>query len=101
MKNSFWFVLFTVISAQANAQFLLRYDKPASKFTSEQRNNPNKLGFMQEALPLGNGRLGAMFSDCAVADEDFGTYDVLVVLPISRLNARYVAYYGENAEPHA
>ncbi|MDW5288901.1 glycoside hydrolase family 95 protein [Formosa sp. PL04] len=41
---------------------MLHYDKPASKFTSEQRANPNKLGYMQEALPLGNGRLGAMFS---------------------------------------
>ncbi|MDW7692908.1 glycoside hydrolase family 95 protein [Flammeovirgaceae bacterium SG7u.111] len=47
---------------QAKAQFLLRYDKPASKFTSEQRADYRKPGYMQEALPLGNGRLGVMFS---------------------------------------
>lgn len=62
IKNILRILLLTVISTQANAQFLLHYDKPASQFTVEQRGNPNKLGYMQEALPLGNGRLGAMFS---------------------------------------
>jgi alpha-L-fucosidase 2 len=41
---------------------VLNYDKPASKFTSQQRANPNELGYIQEVLPFGNGRLGAMFS---------------------------------------
>ena len=54
--------LITVTNARADAQFLLRYDKPASTFAVEQRGNQNELGYMQEALPLGNGRLGAMFS---------------------------------------
>ncbi len=46
-------------------------------------------------------RLGAMFATDAVVDHDFGTTDVLVLLPISRLNPRYVNYYGENAERHS
>jgi alpha-L-fucosidase 2 len=62
MKNILWILLLIIISEQTKAQFLLRYDEPSSKFTSEQREHPNKLGYMQEALPLGNGRLGAMFS---------------------------------------
>ncbi|MBP0904156.1 glycoside hydrolase N-terminal domain-containing protein [Mariniflexile gromovii] len=55
-------LLIIITSAKVHAQFLLRYDKPASKFTTEQRQDYNKPGYMQEALPLGNGRLGAMFS---------------------------------------
>jgi len=46
-------------------------------------------------------RLGAMFAGEAVIDRQFGSIDVLVLLPVSRLNPRYVNYYGENAERHA
>lgn len=46
-------------------------------------------------------RLGAMFASQAVIDRQFGTIDVLVLLPVSRLNPRYVNYYGENAERHS
>lgn len=45
-------------------------------------------------------RLGAMFSEHAVVDREFDTIDVLVLLPVSRLNPRYVNYYGANAERH-
>lgn len=62
MKNILQIFILTLICVHGNAQILLKYDKPASKFTLKQRANPNKLGYMQEALPLGNGRLGAMFS---------------------------------------
>ncbi|MEI6865746.1 glycoside hydrolase family 95 protein [Flavicella sp.] len=62
MKNIVCVLLIAFACVQAHAQLLLRYDKPASKFTAEQRASYNKLGYMQEALPLGNGRLGAMFS---------------------------------------
>jgi alpha-L-fucosidase 2 len=54
----FFFLTFT----KTYAQFLLSYDKSASEFTKKQRNNYRRNGYMQEALPLGNGRLGAMFS---------------------------------------
>ncbi|MCG9792349.1 glycoside hydrolase family 95 protein [Flavobacterium algicola] len=62
MHKFIYYLLMILMYTQSHAQFVLRYDKPASKFTVEQRENPNKLGYMQEALPLGNGRLGAMFS---------------------------------------
>ncbi len=45
-------------------------------------------------------RLGAMFTTDAVIDRDFGTLDVLVLLPLERLNPRYVNYYGADAERH-
>uniref|UniRef100_UPI0040485279 glycoside hydrolase family 95 protein n=1 Tax=Mariniflexile sp. TaxID=1979402 RepID=UPI0040485279 len=61
-KNILFIVLLLIVSLQTIAQTLLKYDKPASEFTTEQRNNYRKNGYMQEALPLGNGRLGAMFS---------------------------------------
>jgi len=46
-------------------------------------------------------RLGAMFAGEAVIDRNFGTIDVLVLLPIDRLNPRYVKYYGADAARHA
>jgi len=46
-------------------------------------------------------RLGAWFAREAVVDRQFGTTDVLVILPVSRLNPRYVSYYGADASRHA
>jgi putative hemolysin len=53
--------------------------------------------------PLVKGylRLGATFGDGAVIDRQFGTTDVLVVLPIASINERYVAHFGAGAERHA
>ncbi|AWW32728.1 glycoside hydrolase family 95 protein [Echinicola strongylocentroti] len=62
IRTILWSCLLIVVATQAKAQTVLRYDEPASKFTTAQREDPNKKGYMQEALPLGNGRLGAMFS---------------------------------------
>ena len=45
-------------------------------------------------------RLGAKFSTVAVQDIEFGTIDVLVVLPVKDINPKYVSYYGEAAERH-
>ena len=45
-------------------------------------------------------RLGAMFSTCAVPDPEFGTVDVLVVLPVDRINPRYISHYGADAGRH-
>lgn len=57
---------------------------------------------LRKLPPLIKGylRLGAKFSDCAVPDPEFGTIDVLVVLPVADINPKYVAHYGENAERH-
>ncbi len=50
-----------------------------------------------KALPpllKGYLRIGARFGDGAVIDRQFGTTDVLVVLPVSHIEPRYVEYYG-------
>jgi len=57
---------------------------------------------IRQLPPLLKGylRLGAMFSVQAVPDPEFGTIDVLVILPVDRINRRYVNYYGEDASKH-
>ena len=45
-------------------------------------------------------RVGAGFGDGAVVDRQFGTTDVLVVLPVSRINPRYIAHFGADASRH-
>lgn len=45
-------------------------------------------------------RLGAFFSDSVVIDEDFGTIDIAVILPVANINPRYVSYYGPQATKH-
>jgi len=53
--------------------------------------------------PLVKGylRLGAVFGDGAVIDHQFGTTDVLVILPVAAINPRYVGHFGPTAERHA
>jgi putative hemolysin len=46
-------------------------------------------------------RLGAYIGDGAVIDRQFGTTDVLIVLPVSALNARYIEHFGASADRHA
>jgi putative hemolysin len=46
-------------------------------------------------------RIGAVFGDGAVVDRHFGTTDVLVVLPVSTIDQRYVAHFGPAADRHA
>jgi len=46
-------------------------------------------------------RLGAHVGEHAVVDHQFGTTDVMIVLPVSALNPRYVSYYGADAGRHA
>jgi putative hemolysin len=56
------------------------------------------------ALPTlikGYMKLGAKFSAEPAIDHEFGTTDILVILPVADLNPRYVNYYGANAERHA
>jgi putative hemolysin len=71
---------------------------------SELRDGHSDLKTTLKKLPpliKGYLRLGAMFAGEAVVDRNFGTIDVLVLLPIDRLNPRYVKYYGEDAARHA
>jgi putative hemolysin len=46
-------------------------------------------------------RLGAAIGDGAVVDDQFGTTDVLIVLPVSAINARYIEHFGADAARHA
>ncbi len=57
-----------------------------------------------QALPpmvKGYLRLGGFVGDGAVVDHQFGTTDVLVILPVSALSARYVEHFGPSANRHA
>jgi putative hemolysin len=45
-------------------------------------------------------RLGAMFGRQAAIDRRFGTIDVLVILPVERINRRYLEFYGSAGERH-
>ncbi|MFG1461446.1 GNAT family N-acyltransferase [Xanthobacter sp. DSM 24535] len=53
--------------------------------------------------PLVKGylRLGGFVGEGAVVDHQFGTTDVLVVLPRSIISARYVEHFGPTANRHA
>jgi putative hemolysin len=46
-------------------------------------------------------RLGASFGRGAVIDRQFGTTDVLVILPVSAINPRYIDHFGPGANRHA
>ena len=57
-----------------------------------------------KALPpliKGYLRLGAYIGDGAVIDHQFGTTDVLIMLPVSALTSRYTEHFGANAERRA
>jgi putative hemolysin len=53
--------------------------------------------------PLVRGylRLGAFVGDGAVIDQQFGTTDVCIVLPVAGIASRYVDYYGPAASRYA
>jgi putative hemolysin len=58
---------------------------------------------MRALPPLIKGylRVGAFVGSGAVVDHDFGTTDVLMVLPISAIGERYIQYFGSNSERKA
>ncbi|MDQ0437445.1 putative hemolysin [Kaistia dalseonensis] len=62
---------------------------------------------MKKALhalpPLIKGylRLGAYVGEGAVIDRQFGTTDVLIVMPVAAINERYVNHYGVDATRYA
>lgn len=50
-----------------------------------------------KALPpliKGYLRMGAYVGDGAVIDHQFGTTDVLIVMPVEQINTRYFAHFG-------
>ncbi len=60
------FCLLTSLGFAAEEHYVLQYDSPAKaefkRASTKMSGNADALGYMQTALPLGNGRLGAMFS---------------------------------------
>ena len=58
---------------------------------------------LKELPPLIKGylRVGASVGRGAVIDRQFGTTDVLIVLPVSAINERYVTHFGAGTERHA
>ena len=58
---------------------------------------------LRELPPLIKGylRLGAFIGDGAVIDRQFGTTDVLMILPVAAINARYIEHFGAEATRHA
>ena len=58
---------------------------------------------LRELPPLIKGylRLGAFVGDGAVIDHQFGTTDILIVLPVSAISNRYIEHFGADATRHA
>lgn len=58
---------------------------------------------LQALPPLIKGylRIGAYVGEGAVIDRQFGTTDVMIVLPVSAINERYVNHYGVDATRYA
>lgn len=54
--------------------------------------------FAMPPLIKGYLRLGAMIGDGAVIDHDFGTTDICIILPVSRISERYVSHYAAEAK---
>jgi putative hemolysin len=52
-------------------------------------------------LMKGYMRIGATFGEGAVIDRQFGTTDVMVILPVETISSRYVAHFGPTADRHA
>jgi L-ornithine Nalpha-acyltransferase len=41
-------------------------------------------------------RIGAYIGDGAVVDYEFGTIDVLIVMPVSAIKKRYLEHFGQS-----
>jgi len=63
----------------------------------------NPKAALHELPPLIKGylRLGAYIGDGAVIDHRFGTTDVLIVMPVAAISARYIEHFGIDASRHA
>nr|WP_244266898.1 GNAT family N-acyltransferase [Pseudovibrio stylochi] len=63
----------------------------------------NQKAALRALPPLIKGylRLGAYIGDGAVIDQQFGTTDVLIIMPVSRLNSRHINYFGLDASRYS
>lgn len=72
----------------------------ASRRVEMRRLHPDRIDArraLKDLPPLIKGylRLGCYIGDGAVIDHQFNTIDVLIILPVSAINARYFAHFGE------
>lgn len=63
--------------------------------------NPRAALRILPPLVKGYLRLGAYIGDGAVIDRQFGTTDILIILPVSAINTRYIEHFGADADRHA
>jgi L-ornithine Nalpha-acyltransferase len=68
---------------------------------SKEAVNPKAALHALPPLIKGYLRLGATFGDGAVIDRQFGTTDVLVILPVAAISQRYIDHFGPTANRHA
>ncbi len=63
----------------------------------------NPRAALHELPPLIKGylRVGATFGDGAVIDRQFGTTDVLTIMPVAAISRRYINHFGPTADRHA
>lgn len=75
----------------------------AAKVTFDELSTVSPRRALSSLPPLIKGylRLGAWIGRDAVIDQRFNTTDVLIILPVERLNPRYVNYYGADAGRHS
>lgn len=95
---------FLVHQAPAEGKLSVTSSNPQAFEINDQAFDPSLMKKSIRALPpliKGYLRLGAKFSKHAVRDLEFGTTDIMVILPVDAINPRYVAYYGSNADRHA
>jgi putative hemolysin len=79
--------------ARAQAGLHVRMD-----FLDRSAIDPRKALAALPPLVKGYLRLGASFGDGAVIDRQFGTTDILVVLPVADIEERYIQHFGGGAE---
>lgn len=75
--------LMSVSALSANDSFVLQYDKPAADDLIQAKGKKKEPNFIKTALPIGNGRLGAMFSG-GIAEEHLCINDITLWMNTKR-----------------
>ena len=80
-------------TARAHANRYVRMD-----FLDEPAVDRRKALAALPPLVKGYLRVGASFGDGAVIDDQFGTTDILVIMPVADIQDRYIAHFGSVAD---